>query len=187
MTRRSWLPRQCDLRNYPNLRNLRFSFPGPWLVALLLVMVGQLVVPRPAAAAGISTGNFYVLETTTGSTYYVMRLHLMVECPGSIPRRVREIQRLEGAVEETAQWTSLPAFDIQRHPRGYRLLSADEVGVDGEPKVLGYVDLPGESFAPECSHTIRAEGIGFDRRFDIRNIKWPLAVMDRRPPHQRDQ
>lgn len=161
----------------------RSWFSKSWWLAPILVLAGTLGATPPAEA----TGNFYVLGTTTGNTYYVMRLHLMIECPGSVPRRIRDIQRVSGPVEEKASWMSLPSFDIQRHPRGYRLLSADEVDVDGEPEVLGYVDLPGESFSPDCTHYIRAEGIGFDQRFDIRKIKWPLTVMDRRPPNQRDQ
>ena len=154
----------------------------PWvarLTALAIAMVWMASTPAPAEAS-TTAGNFYVLKTTSGSTYYVMRLHLLVQCPDILAKRVREIQWLEGSQEVRSSWGRLPAFEITRHPRGYQVLSGEETDDEGKPKVLAFVDLKGEYFDPDCGHYIRAEGIGFDQRFDIRNIRWPLEVWDRR-------
>lgn len=134
----------------------------------------------PAASANTPPfGNFYVLETDSGKEFYVMRLQLLVECPSKSPYRVRDIRLIEGDSEKVTDWGQLPAFDLVRHPRGYRIIDGVRKDSNGEPVVLGYAEVPGEYFDVTCSHFIRAEGIGFNRKFDIDRLKWPMRIWDR--------
>lgn len=128
----------------------------------------------PAFAIG---RNFHKIETTSGDTYYPMRLSMYLKCQGEVPRPVRSFSRLVGESEQEATWDHLPDFFMEWDDdrRGYVLLSNEELPEERE--VLGYVDIEKPYRASGCRHYMKVEALGgITRNVLVSKVAWPIVV-----------
>ncbi len=142
----------------------------------LHIILGLLlfIVCAPGIAAD---HQFHKLETTSGDTYYPMRLSMYLKCRSEVPRSVRSFARLVGESEQESTWDRLPDFFMEwdEDRQGYVLLSNEEPPEKRE--ILGYVDIEKAYRRSDCRHYMKVEALGgITRNILVSRVAWPIVV-----------
>lgn len=128
--------------------------------------------------AGAAEGReVHKVQTTSGDTYYPLRMSMHLKCSGKVPRGVRSLTRVTGDSESRGSWDDLPNFYMEwdKERTAYILLSDEDKPEEREE--IGYVEVDRAYRGNGCRHYIKVEALGgVTRSILVSKVKWPIEV-----------
>ncbi len=130
------------------------------------------------AFSGLAEGReVHKVTTSSGETFFPLRMSMYVRCSGEVPRTLRDVTRVSGETEFQGSWDELPDFfmDWDKERGAYILLSNEDKPEEREE--IGYVELERPYRASGCRHHLKLEMLGgITRRVLVSRIEWPVLV-----------